>query len=91
MPSREAPTGDNAGRSAGESVSDTPGREAIACGDVRDATVSARLEEQLRRRGIALCADEFMQVVADALDDLPAFDWGSPASSRRCDDPVEEA
>ena len=35
-----------------------------------------RLEEQLGRRGIALTADEFMQVIADALDDLPESDSG---------------
>lgn len=36
------------------------------------------LDEQLRRRGIALSVDEFMQVIADALDELPEHGSGTP-------------
>lgn len=50
---------------------------------IKEGATEKRLDEQLRRRGIALSADEFMQAIADAFDDLPDPGSGSPALPHR--------
>ncbi|WP_288338299.1 hypothetical protein [uncultured Gordonia sp.] len=49
----------------------------------KEAATEKRLDEELRRRGIALSVDEFVQVIADALDELPEPGPGSPGLPHR--------
>lgn len=59
------------------------GPDTITRMSIKEGAAEKRLDEQLRRRGIALSADEFKQVIVDALEDLSDPGSGSSAPPHR--------